>query len=155
MHLFKKAITVSVLTLGCMASMLFPSFAGTNVETANLPYEVTETNTVNAVSPLGKSLGAFKLTAYYPGVECNGQWGDITALGTKITPGRTIAVDRRVIPLGTWVYINIPGQGWTKYMAEDTGGAIKGNRIDVAVHNRKESYLDCFNGYAEVRLANF
>lgn len=101
---------------------------------------------------LGESLGEFKLTGYYAGTECNGEYGDITALGTKITPGRTIAVDKKVIPLGTWVYINIPGDGWTLFQAEDTGGAIKKNRIDVACVNRKACYLDKYNSTCEVRL---
>jgi uncharacterized protein YabE (DUF348 family)/3D (Asp-Asp-Asp) domain-containing protein len=53
--------------------------------------------------------------------------GTRTASGTRVTEGRTIAVDKNVIPLGWWVYIE--GLGFRR--AEDTGGAIKGNKIDV------------------------
>ncbi|AWB42803.1 hypothetical protein DCC85_00140 [Paenibacillus sp. CAA11] len=53
--------------------------------------------------------------------------GTKTASGTSVTEGRTIAVDPKVIPLGWWVYIE--GVGFRR--AEDTGGAIKGNKIDV------------------------
>lgn len=53
--------------------------------------------------------------------------GTRTASGTKVTEGRTIAVDPNVVPLGWWVYIE--GIGFRR--AEDTGGAIKGNKIDV------------------------
>jgi len=73
------------------------------------------------------------LTAYstnaraYPG----GQWTGITATGTKTTEGRTIAVDPDVIPLGWWVYIE--GIGFRR--AEDTGGAIRGNKIDIYFDN--------------------
>ncbi|MNI67931.1 Cell wall-binding protein YocH precursor [compost metagenome] len=53
--------------------------------------------------------------------------GTRTASGTRVTEGRTIAVDPDVIPIGWWVYIE--GLGFRR--AEDTGGAIKGNKIDV------------------------
>lgn len=53
--------------------------------------------------------------------------GTRTASGTRVTEGRTIAVDKNVVPLGWWVYIE--GIGFRK--AEDTGGAIKGNKMDV------------------------
>lgn len=49
-----------------------------------------------------------------------------TATGTWTRPG-TIAVDPRVIPLGSVVYV--PGYG--RAIARDTGSAIKGARIDV------------------------
>lgn len=53
--------------------------------------------------------------------------GNRTASGTRVTEGRTIAVDPSVIPIGWWVYIE--GLGFRR--AEDTGGAIKGNKVDV------------------------
>ncbi|MFC6335146.1 ubiquitin-like domain-containing protein [Paenibacillus septentrionalis] len=72
------------------------------------------------------------LTAYTAGPESTGKdVGDkgygITASGTKVEEGRTIAVDTSVIPMGWWVYIE--GVGLRR--AEDKGGAIKGNKIDV------------------------
>jgi 3D (Asp-Asp-Asp) domain-containing protein len=51
----------------------------------------------------------------------------VTATGTRVTEGRTIAVDPKVIPLGWWVYIE--GIGFRR--AEDTGSGIKGNKIDI------------------------
>ncbi len=78
-----------------------------------------------------QSLGSFRITHYCNCFLCCGSWaGGPTASGTMPTPGRTIAVDPSVIPLGTRVIIN--GQIYT---AEDTGGAIKGNKIDVFVAN--------------------
>ena len=52
-----------------------------------------------------------------------------------MTPNRTIAVDPRIIPLGSKVEIN-----GRIYIAEDTGGAIKGNRIDMCVSSHSEAY---------------
>jgi len=59
--------------------------------------------------------------------------GTRTASGTTVTEGRTIAVDKDVIPIGWWVYIE--GVGFRR--AEDTGGAIKGNKIDVYIQSLK------------------
>lgn len=80
-------------------------------------------------------IGHFKISHYCPCSKCNGSYGNKTALGTKIEPYRTIAVDPKIIPLGSKVEI----QG-SVYVAEDTGGAIKGNRIDVCVASHSEAY---------------
>jgi uncharacterized protein YabE (DUF348 family) len=72
------------------------------------------------------------LTAYSAGVSSTGkssehpQYG-LTATGTRVMEGRTIAVDPTVIPLGWWVYID--GLGFRR--AEDIGSAVKGNKVDV------------------------
>lgn len=78
-------------------------------------------------------------TAYAPGPHDNEQWGDKTYLGTTVRPG-VIAVDPRIIPLGSHVYIQFPDGHGTYAVAEDTGGAIKGNRIDVAMWSVAEAY---------------
>lgn len=78
-------------------------------------------------------------TAYAPGPHDNARWGNKTHMGTQIRPG-VIAVDPRVIPLGSKVMIKYP-DGTKEYaVAEDTGGAIKGHRIDVAKWTVKEAY---------------
>ena len=59
-----------------------------------------------------------------------------TSSGKKPVVGRTIAVDPKVIPYGSRVFI--PGFGWR--VAEDTGAQIKGNRIDVLVENEEKAY---------------
>lgn len=77
-------------------------------------------------------------TAYY---------GDtITSTGVKPVVGRTIAVDPKVIPYGTKVYIP---QLNKVFIAEDCGSAIKGNRIDIFM----DSYDDCMNwGYKDITI---
>ena len=64
--------------------------------------------------------------------------GGLTATGRKpvrnVNGISTIAVDPRVIPLGSLVYV----QGYGKAIASDTGGAIKGNIIDVYLNSNNE-----------------
>lgn len=76
-------------------------------------------------------------TAYCPCEKCCGIWAsrsNKTALGRLETlPG--IAVDPKVIQLGSKVYIE--GMGWL--IADDVGGAIKGNRIDIRMKTHLEA----------------
>ncbi|MBP2635620.1 MAG: spore cortex-lytic enzyme [Firmicutes bacterium] len=80
-----------------------------------------------------------KATAYAPGPHDNGQWGNLTHMGTQVRPG-VIAVDPNVIPLGSRVYIEFADGNSMYGVAEDTGGAIKGNRIDIAMHSVDKAY---------------
>ena len=73
-----------------------------------------------------KYLGEYTLTAYCGCSHCSGNWGNKTSTGTKTTAGRTIAVDPKIIPYGSTVRIN--GHDYT---AEDCGGGIKGQHIDI------------------------
>lgn len=91
------------------------------------------------------SLGTFKLTAYCACERCCGEYANgYTSTGTLATEGRTIAVDPRVIPYGTHVLIN-----GHEYVAEDCGGGIKQNRIDVFFSSH-EAALRFGVGEAEV-----
>ncbi len=83
-------------------------------------------------------LNNVKLTAYSAGVESTGKSEDspgygMTYTGTRVTEGRTIAVDPKVIPLGWWVYID--GLGFRR--AEDVGSGVKGHMIDVYFDNHE------------------
>ena len=67
--------------------------------------------------------------------------GGYTASGLPAKVG-VGAVDPKVIPLGTKVYVET-ADGKYIYgtaIAADTGGAIKGNKIDLCVHTRAEAY---------------
>lgn len=81
-----------------------------------------------------RSLGEFKISHYCACKKCCGKNDGITATGTRAREGHTIAVDPEVIPLGSEVII----EGKT-YIAEDTGGSIKGNKIDIYVASHQEA----------------
>ncbi len=81
-----------------------------------------------------KPLGTFKITHYCPCSICCGPWANgVTSTGVIATTNRTIAVDPSQIPYGSKVVIN--GQ---VYVAEDCGGAIKQNCIDIYVATHEE-----------------
>lgn len=97
------------------------------------------------------NLGEFKLTAYCSCEECCGKWAYdrpngivYGAIGEELKEGYSIAVDPDVIPYRSEVIIN----GKT-YKAQDCGGAIKGNRIDVYFEDHNDA-LDFGVQYAEV-----
>lgn len=93
------------------------------------------------------SLGTCRITAYccenYPHI-CNNGDSSTTATGTRPTPGRTIAVDPNVIPYDSEVTVF----GHT-YIAEDCGGGVKGNSVDILFATHEEA-LSFGVRYAEV-----
>lgn len=96
---------------------------------ANMPEdEITVSSCVSdIVSAKLKIKKSFKVKAYaYTG-------GGTTKMGKKAKVGR-IAVDPKVIKLGTWLYV----EGYGICQACDTGGNIKGKTIDVYKNTEKQ-----------------
>ena len=90
---------------------------------------------VNATTDMyGACLGNFKITYYCACEKCCNKADGITATGSRVAEGRTIAVDPSVIPYGTKVII-----GGHIFTAEDCGGAIKQNHIDIYVNSHEEA----------------
>lgn len=73
-----------------------------------------------------QSLGMFRTTGYCPCYRCSEGWGRLTSTGATAKSSHTVAVDPRVIPYGTKLMI-----GGVIYTAEDRGGGVKGNHIDI------------------------
>ena len=85
--------------------------------------------------PSSRRVLTMESTAYDPGPASCGRHADgYTAIGLRATRG-VVAVDPRVIPLGSRVYV----EGYGPAIAGDTGGAIKGHRIDVCFPTRGEA----------------
>ena len=98
------------------------------------------------VEEMKRSIGYFEVTAYCLCVICTETYSheyegndetfvQKTASGTIPLAGRTVATDTDVIPFGTSIYVT--GAGWR--IAEDRGGAIRGNRIDVLKQTHQEA----------------
>ena len=87
-------------------------------------------------SSRGRLLGTFEATAYTDDVESQGKWVGQTASGMKPQVG-VIAVDPKVIPLGTKLYV----EGYGNAIAGDTGGVIKGKRLDLFMNTNEECYV--------------
>lgn len=67
-------------------------------------------------------------------------WGlGITATGAECVPNAMVAVDTSVIPLHSQVLVDYGGGEIYCYVAEDVGGAIKGNHIDIMVETHAEA----------------
>ena len=113
----KKKLLVVIAMLVVASGIIFTGSTSTKAEDNEVQY-----------------LGKYKLTAYCGCKKCSGKWGTRTASGKKAKQGRTIAVDRRKIKLGTKVKIN----GKT-YVAEDVGGGVKGKHIDVFFSSHKQT----------------
>ena len=94
-----------------------------------------EYNDTRRASQMNKNInlnGARKMK-----VNATAYFGDtITSTGVKPIVGRTIAVDPRLIPYGSKVYIPCLGK---TFIAEDCGSMIKNNRIDIFMN----SYNEC------------
>lgn len=76
------------------------------------------------------SMGEFKITYYCSCDECSEGWGTQTATGIYCEEGRTVAVDPDVISYGTKIKI-----GKNIYIAEDCGGSVCGDHIDIYVED--------------------
>ena len=91
------------------------------------PKEVAQK--VNTIEGVKGTPHTFQCTWY-------NEFGGSTAIGTSPRPW-VCAVDPRVIPLRSKVYVEVPAapeySGW--YSCEDTGGGIKGNILDLHVLN--------------------
>ena len=93
-------------------------------------------NKKSTSEPSGGQTKTMEATAYT--AECTGCSG-ITATGINLSSNpnkKVVAVDPSVIPLGSRVWVS----GYGEAIAGDTGGDIKGNRIDLHFPNKQAAY---------------
>lgn len=109
--------------------------------------ESTEEEAESEIDDL-RLLGEFRVSAFCSCSVCCGKWANnrpngivYGASGAELKPNHSIAVDTDIIPYGKSVYIE-----GIEYVAEDCGGAIKGNRIDI--------YMDSHEAALEFGVKN-
>lgn len=117
LKVMKKKLLVVIAMLVVASGIIFTGSTSTKAEDNEVQY-----------------LGKYKLTAYCGCKKCSGKWGTRTASGKKAKQGRTIAVDKKKIKLGSKIKIN----GKT-YVAEDVGSGVKGKHIDVFFKSHKQT----------------
>lgn len=93
----------------------------------------TSRGTFRVKNILNMKATAYTLSYYDTGKRPGDRDYGITASGMRARVG-VIAVDPRVIPLGSRLYV----EGYGYCIAGDTGGAIKGNRIDLFFNTSSE-----------------
>lgn len=128
----KKVISIVLVFIVSFCAILAKPTKTYVDEVSNTKIEVSnkDNKVINIKRGFDKMNGKemkVRATAY-----CN---DPITSTGKKPRPYHTLAVDPKVIPYGTRVYI----PEFNKvFIAEDCGGAIKGNRIDIYMNNEYE-----------------
>lgn len=99
------------------------------------PVTKTASSTTQTQAPASGKTMTVEATAYTP--YCAGCSG-ITATGIDVRSNpnqKVIAVDPSVIPLGSKVWV----EGYGEAIAGDTGGAIKGNKIDILMPTQEQA----------------
>lgn len=125
-----------IIGIALLIAFLLGALAGAGINNAIRNKDTAEAHEPTKEPELWIDLGPFTCVAYDACTDCCGKTDGITKTGTKATAGRTVAVDPEVIPLGSTLLID--GQ---EYIAEDIGGAIKGNKIDI-FHNSHAEALE-------------
>ncbi len=128
----KELIDGQVFSTEIIGETIVAEAVSNIVEKGTKDIVVTSRGDTNYRSAVVMSSTAYDLSFESTGKNPGDPGYGITRSGTKARPG-TVAVDPKVIPLGTKLYIQSL-DGSVDYgfaIAEDTGGAIKGNKIDL------------------------
>ena len=130
-----KHNTITTVVVSCVCVGLIALSIVQNIQYHKMLKQQTQTYTEMMIEAQpdiqefpNRKLGRFTLTWYSP-KELGKEKASQLRTSTGVVPkeGRTIAVDPKVIPYGSIVYI----QDYGYFIAEDCGGAIKENRIDI------------------------
>lgn len=108
--------TASIISGGKTVGNSLSHYSGSKNSESGLPEGISSV----------QNLGSFRITGYCACRKCSAGWGGRTSSGAMAVSRRTVAVDPRVIPMGSRLLIN--GQ---VYVAEDVGGGVKGNHVDI------------------------
>ena len=91
---------------------------------------------VNGMYIPARYVGKFTISHYCSCPICtNTPKGSRTATGHIPREGRTVAVDKHIIPLHSVIYVEKLGT----FVAEDVGGAVKGNHLDIYIDDHERA----------------
>lgn len=104
----------------------------------NVEKKSSNSDSTTAARGTDKVVKEFTVSASAFTANCNGCSGKTsTGINLKQNPDlKVIAVDPNVIKLGTKVYV----EGYGYAIAGDTGGSIKGNKIDVFFPSQTDAF---------------
>jgi 3D (Asp-Asp-Asp) domain-containing protein len=129
-----EGVKTTTISLTNKSEQPAPQAKTENTPVVEAPATSESTPAVDASAPSSKEI-TVEATAYTASCEgCSG----ITATGINLLENpnqKVISVDPSVIPLGSKVYV----EGYGEAIAGDTGGAIKGNKIDVFIPNKQDA----------------
>lgn len=156
---------MSLLAAGCMVLLIVLALVAAltveaSADTENLAETVTEADSGQAATILEEPqedyenekietallsqatrLDNVTVTHYDVCLECCGKTDGITASGVRATPGVTVAVDPDVIPLGADVLVDYGDGEIHYYRADDVGGSVNGNHIDLCVESHEKANM--------------
>ena len=107
-----------------------------------IPEEGEDEKIEEALLDKAVEVGETKITHYCICKKCCGKSPDhpaygITASGKKATPYVTVAVDPKLIPLGSDVFVDYGDGVIQAYIAQDTGSGVNGSHIDLCVEDHQ------------------
>jgi 3D (Asp-Asp-Asp) domain-containing protein len=134
LFLSREGSTIGKLILILLIALflfLLPSKHKTTIEEAPQDIDITP-----VVAVPGKHLGKFSISHYCSCPICTQTpKGSKTATGHIPREGRTVAVDPKIIPLHSVIYVEDLGT----FVAEDVGGAVKGNHLDIYISDHQRA----------------
>ena len=150
LNIYKMIIFTFIATLIGLNILLFYEikqiklnqtiFIDVNIDYNNISEDIKKDNTQINNKTIKNNENIYTITAYDNSPEDQGQWVNTTATGYSLknksrSEAKCIAVDPKIIPLGSKVKIEFLEDSYKiydgYYIARDTGGAIKGKRIDL------------------------
>ncbi|WP_058305638.1 G5 and 3D domain-containing protein [Gracilibacillus massiliensis] len=131
----KKESKEKIVAIGTKENQPQPTKANTSASASNTSSSSEKVSRSGETKSEGKTL-YMKATAYnWDCPSCDGRGLTATGYNLKANPNGVVAVDPSVIPLGTKVWV----EGYGYAIARDTGGNVKGNKIDLHMPTRQKA----------------
>lgn len=139
----KRILLLTALTIALLCGCTAPVDVD---ESSPAPAEIKQVEPLKVDEPAGPPQSANRVegctVTYYccePRPHICGTGDGITASGAPVEAGVSCAVDPALIPLGSTVWVDYGDGELHEYIAQDTGGAVNGAHIDLAVATHDEA----------------